>query len=966
MKDKIKRSIGLFFLMISLVICMMVPIYITVNAEDNGTEFDLLGKTFSGTNGSTNSPCTLEFYSQQYNSTQDTCLKLTDGRDGTTYIYFNYRLWNSTTSTLEAYTSAVTGAWSSYAPLSITGKWENNKFSFKTEISNGMTVCFGDFVLDGADPNPGTPGSGENENAILNLDPAYGVLGKTLYITGTYVPKNPDNIKTELDAIQWKIEDDSLGEVEDFSYIISEDNSKASIVLEVQTKQYGQTTITGDIDGDIGQDQSVELIIEPELIVPSSDGGYENDYDSNIFINNNDYIIVKVNLENADKAYLEQFLSSINVTIEKEASSSSEVVADISNPGYIISEDGTEGEYIIPINTKENKIDNVIKICTKAQEKTVRVMCDTPLADIDGDGIPDEWEENGLDIDRDGIIDLDLKAIGAEVGHKDIFVEVDIMEGLKTNIDQESFDIVAEQFKKHGFYLHIDAGADSVDYVTGKKWGDLSESNSIPFEARTVLYTSTTLGDETTYDYSKWDVLSEANISYARRAVFRHCMYINSFDGKGTSGISRGIPGQGFVLTTAGFGEVEDDPTTAMAGTFMHELGHTLGLTHGGTDSTKYKPNHLSVMNYLYQFSGLYGTNEINYSEYNLPGIDANNVNEENGIDPDGTIENPAIGAKWLLKDPNTEDESLPMQEENISGKGIDFDNNGILEESVQIEFYLDKQPENGMIINTVNEWERLILKAGSIGDFGATSPLAKIVTDPDQVEIENISVNEAIEMGIYENVYDESHIHNLTKVDKNEATCTIDGNIEYFICDICGETFEDEAGEVEVSESEIIIKAHGHDWEEEYTVDKQPSCTEDGSKSIHCKLCDEVENKTIISALGHDWDKGKVTIKPTATQLGEKIFTCNRCGETKNESVPFIVDDNNFDADSGSNLESNSDTNIHSGIKDKQLNNGGQEKSPTVETGDNSIFVGWVGLLIISGVIITMVLFLKRWRNIK
>ena len=43
----------------------------------------------------------------------------------------------------------------------------------------------------------------------------------------------------------------------------------------------------------------------------------------------------------------------------------------------------------------------------------------------------------------------------------------------------------------------------------------------------------------------------------------------------------------------------------AQAGTLMHELGHNLGLRHGGDDHTKYKPNYLSVMNYAFQLTGL-------------------------------------------------------------------------------------------------------------------------------------------------------------------------------------------------------------------------------------------------------------------------------------------------------------------------------------------------------------------------
>jgi hypothetical protein len=44
------------------------------------------------------------------------------------------------------------------------------------------------------------------------------------------------------------------------------------------------------------------------------------------------------------------------------------------------------------------------------------------------------------------------------------------------------------------------------------------------------------------------------------------------------------------------------------AGTNMHELGHNLGLKHGGDSSTtasEYKPNYYSTMNYLYQLYGL-------------------------------------------------------------------------------------------------------------------------------------------------------------------------------------------------------------------------------------------------------------------------------------------------------------------------------------------------------------------------
>lgn len=75
------------------------------------------------------------------------------------------------------------------------------------------------------------------------------------------------------------------------------------------------------------------------------------------------------------------------------------------------------------------------------------------------------------------------------------------------------------------------------------------------------------------------------------------------------------------------------------AGTIMHELGHTLGLQHGGTDGTNCKPNFQSVMNYLFQVRGIPGydgTAHITYSGQELPGpgefLNENALSENAGI----------------------------------------------------------------------------------------------------------------------------------------------------------------------------------------------------------------------------------------------------------------------------------------------------------------------------------------------
>lgn len=81
----------------------------------------------------------------------------------------------------------------------------------------------------------------------------------------------------------------------------------------------------------------------------------------------------------------------------------------------------------------------------------------------------------------------------------------------------------------------------------------------------------------------------------------------------------------------------------------------------------------------------------------------------------------------------------------------------------------------------------------------------------------------------------------------------------------------------------------HVHTWNSTATVDVAPTCQKEGSKSIHCSVCNQIKegSKTVIPKTAHKWDKGKVTKKATATKTGERVRTCTVCKTTKKEKIP-------------------------------------------------------------------------------
>ncbi len=224
-----------------------------------------------------------------------------------------------------------------------------------------------------------------------------------------------------------------------------------------------------------------------------------------------------------------------------------------------------------------------------------RALC---MRDRDGDGILDCWETqgDGIDVNVDGIIDLNLYDKGARSDHKDIFVEVDHMNARRPS--DSAFSMVSSAFAGvSNFLLHNPDGNDGIDL-------------HIEFDTTDVL-TLALWGVNPWPDFlaakeQHFGTVAEradTNILRAKALVYRYCIFANAF-GSSSSGMARiipGNPGNDFFVSLGAWGVARRNDPRVQAGTFMHELGHTLGLQHGGGDGVHYKPNYYSVMNYAWQ-----------------------------------------------------------------------------------------------------------------------------------------------------------------------------------------------------------------------------------------------------------------------------------------------------------------------------------------------------------------------------
>ena len=85
------------------------------------------------------------------------------------------------------------------------------------------------------------------------------------------------------------------------------------------------------------------------------------------------------------------------------------------------------------------------------------------------------------------------------------------------------------------------------------------------------------------------------------------------------------------------------------------------------------------------------------------------------------------------------------------------------------------------------------------------------------------------------------------------------------------------------------VIPALGHDWQPDFTVDREPTCTEAGSKSIHCTRCDKTKDVTEIPASGHQFGEWEVVTPATCEKEGFEHRVCATCHHEETRKIAIL-----------------------------------------------------------------------------
>jgi hypothetical protein len=248
-------------------------------------------------------------------------------------------------------------------------------------------------------------------------------------------------------------------------------------------------------------------------------------------------------------------------------------------------------------------------------------------ADLDSDGIPDRVELDGV-----------VSQYGTSPCRKDVLVESDVMVDTSGDADdhshrpnQAAIDDVVNAF-----------AAVDIPGVANCPYPGEDDSDGIRLVVTDSAISMETLAHDGVltlpeeFDALKADHFDDAAADrYVHYAIWGH--QFNAGKGADSGGrADAGVDDQDFMVAL-------DNPNAQgnvdiQAATFMHELGHVIGLRHGGDENLNCKPQYLSVMNYSYPLGPIdaSGVAHREFSDRDLPDLPETGLDEGVGTqDPE-------------------------------------------------------------------------------------------------------------------------------------------------------------------------------------------------------------------------------------------------------------------------------------------------------------------------------------------
>lgn len=294
-----------------------------------------------------------------------------------------------------------------------------------------------------------------------------------------------------------------------------------------------------------------------------------------------------------------------------------------------------------------------------------------------GDGLCNSWEtSSGLKISFGGqTYKYNCVGFGGtdpvcpSPTRKDIYVEYDWFNGHQPNA--QALTNVISAFNKMGITLHLESGSDSTFHRMNV---DVTNPPQQPMAGnQTPPNTGSEFNDIKRYFFGTPGDRVNANYLTAKRQAFHYAVFGHFIENNNTLSGRAEMPGNDMFIAMSSFGS---SPTiNQTAGTLMHELGHNLGLDHGGPSpitgsNIDCKPNYVSVMSSSRMTPDLLNSIGLGYA-WTL-----NYSNTQSNLNEGSLIEGQNLGlqGKPIIHGNNLGTTMGVM----ASPDGIDWDNSGL------------------------------------------------------------------------------------------------------------------------------------------------------------------------------------------------------------------------------------------------------------------------------------------------